>query len=286
MATYVFRITRSGQPDARRQFTVDLEDRMTVLDGLFEIQRRQDPSLSFRCSCRVGMCGTCAMAVNWMPRLACQTRVATLNTNTITVEPLPTLPVVKDLVVSLEPFFDKWKKIRPALHPANRDSKELAIVPPASKFGQQAQGKRDCITCGACYSVCGITGTNSNYLGPAAINKAMLRLLDPRDNLVDERLKVLNADEGIWRCHTQFNCVAACPKNINLTDSIVRLKRAMISPRQFHDKHNHTGGQKVRVEVQRNARLPDPADNGDRPARVSLPARAHDPHVEQPAGVR
>src|SRR4029078_9163807 len=89
--------------------------------------------------------------------------------------------VAKDLVVDLAPFFEKWKKVRPALHPKNKDSKELAIVPPDSESGGQAQVKRDCITCGACYSVCGITGSNSEYLGPAAINRAMLRLLDPPD---------------------------------------------------------------------------------------------------------
>src|SRR4051812_13728980 len=115
MGSYSFRIARTGPAGGKREFKVALEDRMTVLDALFLIQRERDPTLSFRCSCRVGMCGTCAMAINWMPRLACQTRVVTLDSDTITVEPLPTLPVVKDLIVSLEPFFDKWKKIRPAL---------------------------------------------------------------------------------------------------------------------------------------------------------------------------
>src|ERR671922_2492043 len=180
MASYHFKVARSAQ-DAPQHFTLDLDSRMTVLDALSVIQRDRDPSLSFRCSCRVGMCGTCAMRINWMPRLACQTRVETLRAESITIEPLAALPVAKDLVVDLAPFFEKWKKIRPALHPKNKDSKELAIVPPDSEFGRQAQGKRDCITCGACYSVCGIVGSNEDYLGPAAINRAMLRLLDPRD---------------------------------------------------------------------------------------------------------
>jgi len=235
MATYRFRLART-EPGAASQFTLDLDSRMTVLDALFIIQREHDASLSFRCSCRVGMCGTCAMRVNWMPRLACQTRVETLNAESITIEPMATLPVVKDLVVDLGPFFDKWKKVRPALHPKNKDSKQLAIVPPDSEFGRQAQVKRDCITCGACYSVCGIAGSNAEYLGPAAINRAMLRLLDPRDGNVNDRLAVLNDETGVWRCHTQFNCVAACPKGINLTDSIMKIKRALLFPKAFHDK--------------------------------------------------
>jgi succinate dehydrogenase / fumarate reductase, iron-sulfur subunit len=235
MATYRIKLARSDSA-AARHFTLELDSRMTVLDALFIIQREHDSSLSFRCSCRVGMCGTCAMRINWMPRLACQTRVETLQTDAITIEPLPNLPVSKDLVVDLGPFFAKWKKVRPALHPKNKDSKELAIVPPDSEFGKQAGNKRDCITCGACYSVCGIVGSNEDYLGPAAINRAMLRLLDPRDGLVDERVAVLNDETGVWRCHTQFNCVAACPKNINLTDSIMKMKRSLLFPKKFRDK--------------------------------------------------
>lgn len=235
MAIYQFTLARTDPGDAK-QFTLELDSRMTVLDALFIIQREHDPSLSFRCSCRVGMCGTCAMRVNWIPRLACQTRVETLQAESITIEPLATLPVTKDLVVDLAPFFAKWKKVRPALHPKDKDAKEFAVVRPDSEFGRQAQAKTDCITCGACYSACGITGSNENYLGPAAINKAMLRLLDPRDGNVDERLKVLDDDNGVWRCHTQFNCVAACPKGINLTDSIMKMKRSLLLPKKFHEK--------------------------------------------------
>jgi succinate dehydrogenase/fumarate reductase iron-sulfur protein len=235
MATYRIKLARTD-PNGKKLFTLDLDSRMTVLDALFIIQREHDPSLSFRCSCRVGMCGTCAMSINWMPRLACQTRVETLNSATVTVTPLSNLPVLKDLVVSLEPFFEKWKRVKPALHPARAGATELAVVPPESEFGRQAQGKRDCITCGACYSACGILGTSDGYLGPAAINRAMLRLLDPRDGAVDERLEALNAEEGVWRCHTQFNCVAACPKGINLTDSIMKMKRSLLFPGRFRDK--------------------------------------------------
>src|SRR2546423_3851280 len=98
MGTHVFKIARSGG-GIGQAYSVALEERMTVLDALFLIQRKQDPTLSFRCSCRVGMCGTCAMSINWQPRLACQTRVATLESETVHVGPLPHLPVIKDLVV-------------------------------------------------------------------------------------------------------------------------------------------------------------------------------------------
>ncbi len=236
MPSYTFEITRSdvgGTPTETQAFEVSLEDRMTVLDAFFEIQRKQDASLSFRCSCRVGMCGTCAVYVNRVPRLACRTRVAGLRSTTVTVGPLPHLPVIKDLVVSMDPFFDQWKKILPAFHPSP-DLSELAQIPLDSEFSRQTQRKGDCITCGACFSACGIKASNSRYLGPAAINRAFLRLMDPRDGAVEKRLRVLNDEYGgIWRCHTQFNCVAVCPKGINLTDSIGRLKRAMLRPGRF-----------------------------------------------------
>jgi succinate dehydrogenase / fumarate reductase iron-sulfur subunit len=238
--TYRFRIARAERDGTGRRadaFEVALASRMTVLDGLTEIQHAHDASLSFRCSCRVGMCGTCAMEINGAPRLACQTRVETLATETVTVAPLRNLPVLKDLIVSLEPFFSAWKRIRPALHPVAPDSQELAVVRPDSDFGRQSRGKRDCLTCGACFAACGIKGMNAQYLGPAAINRALLRLLDPRDGAVDERLAALDDERGgVWRCHTQFNCVAACPKGIALTDSIGVLKRALLQPRRFYEK--------------------------------------------------
>lgn len=236
--TYRVRVARSaasGIATAGQEFEVALEDRMTVLDALLQIQRKQDASLSFRFACRLGMCGTCAMYINRIPRLACRTRVQLLETNTITVEPLPNLPVIKDLVVSLAPFFEQWKRVRPALHATNPDATELASIPSTSAYARQTPSKRDCITCGACYAACGVKTTSGEYLGPAAINKAFLRLMDPRDGATKERLSVLNNERGgIWRCHTQFNCTAVCPKGIDLTDTIARLKRAMLFPGRFN----------------------------------------------------
>ena len=234
MKTYQVQIARTsetGVDEGVGKFDVTLEDRMTILDALFSIQHHQDASLSFRCACRVGMCGTCAMYINSVPRLACKTQVSQLESDTVTIAPLPHLPVLKDLVVSLEPFFAQWKRVRPALHSPRRDSKELAIIPENSQYARETATKRDCITCGICYGACGIKASSKEYLGPAAINKAFLRLMDPRDNMIDERLDVINNERaGVWRCHTQFNCTAACPKKIDLTDTIMKLKRAMLFP--------------------------------------------------------
>ncbi len=227
------RIARHPPRDGRQfsEFRLVLEERMTVLDALFRVQRERDPSLAFRCACRVGMCGTCAMSINRVPRLACSTPVNSLDTDVVTIEPLPQYPVIKDLAVSLAPFFEQWKRARAAFRPRNAAAQELAQIERDSPFGRPAAPKRDCITCGACYVACSFTGTNARYLGPAAINKAFLRLLDPRDAASADRLKILDDQfSGVWRCHTQFNCVAVCPRGINLTDSIGCIKRALLRP--------------------------------------------------------
>ena len=154
--------------------------------------------------------------------------------DTIHVAPIANLPVVKDLVVSLEPFFDQWKRVKPAFRPADPNSRKLAVIPETSEWARQTPGKRDCVTCGACYAACGVKTTSGEYLGPAAINRAFLRLVDPRDLDVKERVAVLNQERGgVWRCHTQFNCTAVCPKSISLTDSIARIKRVMLWPGSF-----------------------------------------------------
>lgn len=229
------RIARHPARDGKRfsEFAVTLEERMTVLDALVRVQREMDSSIGFRCSCRVGMCGTCAVLVNRVPRLACSTSVKNLETDVVTIEPLPRYPIVKDVVVSLAPFFEQWRRALPAFRPRDPDASAPARIAADSAFGRLAAPKRDCITCGACYTACSITGTNAGYLGPAAINKAFLRLLDPRDAAGDDRLQILDSQlNGVWRCHTQFNCAAVCPRGINLTDSIGRIKRALLRPRR------------------------------------------------------
>jgi succinate dehydrogenase / fumarate reductase, iron-sulfur subunit len=216
------------------EFPVALEERMSVLDALFQVQREMDGSLGFRCACRVGMCGTCAVYVNKIPRLACSTLVKNLKTEIVTVEPLPHYPVIKDVAVSLAPFFAQWRRVRPAFRPKDRDAQTFALIGKDSRFQQLARTKRDCITCGACYAACSIAGMNAEYLGPAAINRAFLRILDPRDANQANRLKILDRSlDGVWRCHTQFNCTVVCPRGIDLTDSIVRIKRALIQPRRL-----------------------------------------------------
>jgi succinate dehydrogenase/fumarate reductase iron-sulfur protein len=232
--TFEIRVARSATGGISRglqSYRVTLEERMTVLDALFLILREHDATLSFRCACRVGMCGTCAVEINGIPGLACKTRAHLLRTSTIVVKPLPHLPAIKDLVVSLEPFFEQWKRLKPAMRPKDPESKQLARIDGSTAYAQYSSSKRDCITCGACYAACGVTGSSGEYFGPAAINRAFLRILDPRDTAGGERLELVQQERsGIWRCHTQFNCTSVCPKGITLTDTINRLRRAALFP--------------------------------------------------------
>ena len=224
-------INRSDTGGKRRWqgYRLEAPPEFTVLDALFAIQQQQDVSIAFRCSCRVGMCGTCGMQINGVSRLACKTRLSDFPHEDVFLAPMPHFTVIRDLVVSLAVFFEQWKKVLPALRPRHAESTELARIPGDSPYARHTRGKRDCITCGLCFSACGILAMSKQYLGPAAINKSLLRILDPRDTAREPRLKVLdNSRDGVWRCHTQMNCAAVCPKGIDLTESIGFFKRRLL----------------------------------------------------------
>lgn len=226
---YIQRTDSNGKSHLQA-FSLDCTPEFTVLDALFAIQQQHDPSLAFRCSCRVGMCGTCGIQINGVSRLACKTRLASLREKAVFLAPLPHFQIIRDLAVSFATFFDQWRKVLPALRSRDPESTQLAIVPDHSPYARHTSGRRDCITCGLCFSTCGILAMSKQYLGPAAINRALLRVLDPRDTAHAERLKVLDsARDGVWRCHTQMNCTMVCPKGIDLTASIGQFKRSLLA---------------------------------------------------------
>lgn len=225
---YIQRTDSNGKSHLQG-FSLDCPPEFTVLDALFAIQQQHDPTIAFRCSCRVGMCGTCGIQINGVSRLACKTRLASLREKTVFLAPLPHFKVIRDLAVTFAAFFEQWRKVLPALRSRDPESTELAIVPQESAYARHTGGRRDCITCGLCFSTCGILAMSKQYLGPAAINRALLRVLDPRDTAHVERLKVLDsARDGVWRCHTQMNCTMVCPKGIDLTASIGHFKRHLL----------------------------------------------------------
>jgi len=230
-----FRIQRfNPEKDAQpyfQEFKLDLVPGMTILDGLHEIKGHQDGTLTFRRSCRSAICGSCAMRVNGANMLVCRTQVKDKlgRDNTITIQPLPYLPIIKDLVVDRSDFWRQYAAIKPWLVPKEPvPEKEYRITPEQVAALNRAE---TCIQCGACHSACTIVGLNKNYLGPAALLKAFRFIADPRDAITEERLKIISEADGVFRCHTIFNCIDACPKDLNPTKAIEELRQRVVAQR-------------------------------------------------------
>jgi len=221
----VWRGTDSG---AFQAFGVPRRLNQTVLDVVTEIQRDQDPTLSYRFACRVGMCGSCAMVVNGRPRWTCRTRVSEAVTadGKLQLEPLRNFTVVKDLTVDMAAFFDKWRDAKGQFEPGEPQT-DFQVVPPATPERQAADAGIECIGCGVCYSACDVVKWNPDYLGPAALNRAWTLVQDERDVAGAARLRAVAGDAGCHACHTHMSCTERCPKSISPTASIAGLKRAV-----------------------------------------------------------
>ena len=214
-------IARSD-PTSRSEFDVPRIEPMMVLDLLLAIQRDQDASLGFRFSCRVGMCGTCTIRMDGRSVLACQTRVGP-DVNEVRLDPLAGLPTVRDLIVDTTPFFQEWARVTPYLVP-RADLNEPAVVRPDSRERQTIDPQLDCINCGACYSGCGIADARRDFIGPAALNRALTLIADSRDGARAERLKAVTGDDGAWRCRYIHACTAMCPKGLDPAGAIRKLR--------------------------------------------------------------
>jgi fumarate reductase iron-sulfur subunit len=211
-------------------------EKMTVLDALVYIQRHLDRSLAFRYACRLGMCGTCTVMVNGVPRWACRTSVERLGGETIRIAPLRFLPVIKDVLVDYKPFFAKYRAAQGYFVPGVERT-EAAPISPVSRERQAIDPHLECITCGACYASCTMLGHDPEYLGPAALNRAYTLVRDSRDGARHERLAAVGGEHGCWRCHSLFNCTEVCPKRLSPTRAIQGLKRAIV----LEWLHEHVG---------------------------------------------
>jgi succinate dehydrogenase/fumarate reductase iron-sulfur protein len=207
--------------------TVELAAKASVLDALFALQCGPCPDLAFRFSCRVGMCGSCAMVVNGRECLACSTLVSTIGPK-LRVEPLRNLPVASDLAVDMKPFFEAYQRAVPLFMPRDDlDPNDLMRIPHDSVEWRSLNHQPQCIDCGSCYSACTLVTLNPRYLGPMALHRALNLIVDPRDKARAERLAAVAGETGAFRCHTLGNCRDACPRGISPTHSIERLKRLL-----------------------------------------------------------
>jgi succinate dehydrogenase / fumarate reductase iron-sulfur subunit len=205
----------------------EVEARATdrVLDLLHHIKDFQDGTLAFRRSCGHGVCGSDAMRINGRNLLACKALVRDVGSK-ITIEPLLVLPVIKDLIVDMEPFFEKYRSIMPYLINDEEPPPRERLQSPEDRALFDDTTK--CILCAACTTACPSFWGNPNFVGPASIVQAHRFIFDSRDQGVQERLEILNEREGVWRCRTIFNCVQACPREIDVTRAIGEVKKAIL----------------------------------------------------------
>ena len=234
MQDLLFRVQRylpgKDEKPYMQEFKVPSRQGLTVLDGLLYIKENLDNTLSFRSSCRMGICGSCGMLVNQFPMLACHTPVEELETDTIEVRSLPNFPIIRDLVADLDPLFEKHKSIMPFLMPAD----EGEIEKPTLEFVQSPSELEDyvqfayCVKCGLCMSACPTVATDALFLGPQPLGQTYRYCADGRDVGAKERFNEVDNPHGVWLCHLAGACSEACPKGVDPALAIQLLKRAML----------------------------------------------------------
>lgn len=219
-----------------QEYSLDMPHYAVVLDALIQVREEIDETLALRCSCRSAICGSCAMRLNGHAKLACKTKVIDMSPHgePITIEPLGNLPVVKDLVVTMNPFWDKVKATEPWLQPAGPEPEREYIVPNEAMLN--LAGVMDCIMCGACVSDCTVLEAElkmgkpyeQTFLAPAALAKAYRFVFDPRDAATRTRLERLSERTGIWDCTRCMECVEVCPKGVAPMDRIMAMRERAI----------------------------------------------------------
>lgn len=220
---------------------------ITVLSALTTIQEQQDPGLSFRSSCRGAVCGSCAMLINKVPRLACRTQVNELAdeknqvhlapypalqittpwdpATEVLVEPLPHLPLLKDLIVDMTAFFDFVQSLSPVFQPGERlPEKEFLMEPDTMK---RLELFTNCVLCGACFGACPVNSRNPEYPGPAALATLYRFHIDPREQDHDSRIVIADTESGWWACEFHTNCTRVCPKGVTPNVAIGRARKEL-----------------------------------------------------------
>ena len=221
-------VWRGGAEGEFQTFEVPRHPSQTVLDVVTYIQRSLDQSLAYRYACRVGMCGSCAMMVNGVPRWTCRTHIDNVvKADKLEIGPLRNLPVIRDLVSDMREFFDKWARAKGEFRASRTKHDDFARVPPQSPDRKLVDATIECIGCGVCYAACDVVSWNPHYLGPAALNRAWTLVKDERDSNSIERLRAVAGDAGCHACHSHASCTERCPKHLSPTAAIAGLKRAV-----------------------------------------------------------
>jgi succinate dehydrogenase / fumarate reductase, iron-sulfur subunit len=200
-----------------QEFSVPVTKGMTVLDGLTWIKEHLDRTLSWRSSCRMGICGSCGMFINGLPRLACNNQIVHLHSDRVVVKPLPNYDIIRDLVPDLDSLFNKHRAVKP--HLLRKDITEQNL--PTAEYFQSSQELINyiqfayCIKCGLCLAACPTVATSENYLGPQALTQGLRYTADSRDEGAQERAAELYSSHGAYRCHFAGACSQVCPKGVD-----------------------------------------------------------------------
>ncbi|MBY8975470.1 succinate dehydrogenase/fumarate reductase iron-sulfur subunit [Rhodobacteraceae bacterium NNCM2] len=220
------RIWRGRDEGAFAAYAVPMRNNQTVLDVVTEVQRRLEPALAYRFACRVGVCGSCAMMVNGVPRWTCRTHVSrVVEEGALTIEPLRNLPRIKDLVCDMTGFFEKWTRAGGTFEGTATRADSPAAIDPAGDKRRKVDAGIECINCAVCYAACDVVSWDAEYLGPAALNRAWTLVNDERAANAAEVKRAAQGVGGCGSCHSHGACVAACPVGLNPTQSIAGLKR-------------------------------------------------------------
>ena len=222
--TLTVTIERSGT--GANTFAVPAYENQTVLDVVSWVQQNVDPTLSYRFACRVGMCGSCAMMVNGVPRWTCRTHISkVLDGDSVTIGPLRNMPVIKDLAVDMDPFFDKWVAAEGVHHGALSRDDAIAPVDENSPARVEVNAGIECINCAVCYAACDTVAGQVDYLGPAALQRAWTLLNDAKDDGRAAILDAVSGSGGCHNCHSMGSCTAYCPNDLDPMSAIAGLKR-------------------------------------------------------------
>ena len=219
-------------------FDVAAEPTDRLLDALMFIKRNLDGTLSFRKSCAHGVCGSDAMTINGVERLACKTLirdVADEENAVVTIEPLRSLPVQRDLMVDYARFFDFYRVVKPFLIPAKKAEHGETVQTPdeRTKFDDPTK----CILCASCHASCPVVAEkDADFIGPAAVVQAARFVFDSRDEGIRPRLNVLDDPHGVWPCENHFNCTRVCPRGIKVTKNINMVKRQIKAFKEQSDQ--------------------------------------------------
>jgi len=219
--TVAFEVLRYNPADGRKprlqEYSVPVTKGMTVLDGLNWIKEHKDSTLSWRSSCRMGVCGSCGMFINGLPRLACNNQIIHLHSDRIVIKPLPNYDVVRDLVPDLDSFLKKHQAVKPYLIRKDRMEQDH----PTGEYFQSEQELVNyiqfayCIKCGLCLSACPTVATSEEYAGPQSLTQGWRYMLDTRDEGAAERESEMYSRHGVYRCHFAGACSQVCPKGVD-----------------------------------------------------------------------